>query len=203
MRPARLIAYSDYLCPWCFNAAVRLRRLQDELGDDLEIEWRAFLLRPQPDPNRTLAKFRKYTESWLRPAAEDNAGSFRVWTTDTGPPSHSVPPQLVAKAAAAIGGDAFRRMHERLFRAYFAENRDITDRETLRALWVEAGLAAEAFEVSEDTAILQLVLDQHNEAVSLGVTGVPAVRAADNDTAAMGALPTETYRRWVRRLLTE
>lgn len=203
MRPVRLIVYSDYLCPWCFNAAVRLRRLHDELGDDLEIEWRAFLLRPQPDPTRTLAKFRSYTESWLRPAAEDDAGTFRVWASDCGPPSHSIPPQLVAKAAAAIGDDAFQRMHERLFHAYFAENRDITDRDTLRTLWIEVGLAAEAFDGSEDPAIRQLVIDQHNEAVGIGVTGVPAVRTADNDTAAMGALPIETYRRWVRRRLAE
>ena len=30
------------------------------------------------------------------------ARSFRVWEGDAGPPSHSVPPHLVAKAAASI-----------------------------------------------------------------------------------------------------
>ena len=98
---ADLIAWSDYLCPWCYNAAVRLWRLEDEFGDRVSIEWRPFLLRPHPDPGRTLEKFRAYTASWARPAAEPDGGTFRVWATEEGPPSHSVPPHLVAKAAAA------------------------------------------------------------------------------------------------------
>jgi hypothetical protein len=32
------------------------------------------------------------------------------------------------------------------------------------------------------------------------VTGVPTVRAVGHDVAIAGALPLETYRRWVRRL---
>ena len=31
------IEYADYLCPRCYPAAVRFRRLQDELGDRLSI----------------------------------------------------------------------------------------------------------------------------------------------------------------------
>ena len=40
-----------------------------------------------------------------------------------------------------------------------------------------------------------------NEAVSLGVTGVPAVRMVGNDVPMLGALPYESYRRWVERAL--
>lgn len=31
-----------------------------------------------PDPSRTLAAFREYTRSWLRPAADPDGGTFRV-----------------------------------------------------------------------------------------------------------------------------
>lgn len=201
MRPVRLIAYSDYLCPWCYVAARRLRRLQDELGADLEVEWRSFLLRPRPDPNRTLEKFRRYTESWQRPAAEEPEAGFRVWSTEAGPPSHSMPPHLAAKAAASLDGAAFEQLHERLLRAYFVDNRDITERQTLRAIWAEAGLLDEEFGRIDDPAALRRVLEEHNEAVELGVGGVPAVRAADSDVAITGAQPLETYRRWVGKLL--
>lgn len=196
----RLIAYSDYLCPWCFNGAVRLQRLEEEFGDELEIEWRSFLLRPQLDPNRTLEKFRAYTQSWLRPAAEPDAATFRVWASAAGPPSHSVPPHLLAKAAATIHDDAFRQIHMRLLHAYFADNRDITDEATLRAIWGEAGLASDAFDRIRDPAILQRVLDEHHAAVDAGVTGVPAVRADDNDAFITGAFPLDTYRRWIVKL---
>ncbi len=29
----RLDVFSDYLCPWCYNAAVRLREIQQAYGD--------------------------------------------------------------------------------------------------------------------------------------------------------------------------
>jgi len=201
MRPVRLVAYSDYLCPWCYVAAVRLHQLQEELGGDLEIEWRSFLLRPTPDPRRTLQKFKAYSESWRRPAEEEPSAGFRVWSTDEGPPSHSIPPHLVAKAAAAVSPAAFEDIHGRILRAYFVENRDITTRENLGAIWNEAGLPANALARADDPLVLRQVLEQHNEAVELGVGGVPAVREAGSDAAITGAHPLETYRRWIHKLL--
>ncbi len=103
MEPVRLIAYSDYLCPWCYNGSVRLRRIEQEFEGRIELEYRSFLLRPEPARGRDLEKFRAYTESWRRPAAEPDSGTFRVWQDGAGPPSHSVPPHLVAKAAATLG----------------------------------------------------------------------------------------------------
>src|SRR5262249_3695061 len=83
--PVRLIVNSDYLCPWCYLAAVRLHRVAEEFGDRVVIEWRSYLLRPYPDATRTLEKFRAYTRSWERPAAEPDAPVFRVWESDAGP----------------------------------------------------------------------------------------------------------------------
>ena len=118
-----------------------MRQLEDEFGEQVQLDWRSFLLRPRPRTRPAdLEKFRAYTQSWLRPAADPDSGRFRVWQGDAGPPSHSVPPHLVAKAAAVLGDGAFQRMRDRLFEAYFSENRDITDDATLRALWREAEL---------------------------------------------------------------
>jgi len=197
--PARLIVHSDYLCPWCFNAAVRLQAIEEEFGDAVEITWRSFLLRPAPEA-RSMEQFRAYTRSWLRPAAEPDAGTFRVWSTDEGPPSHSLPPHLVAKAAATLGRDAFARVHAALWRAYFTESRDVTRRATLRRLWDEAGLPAEAFARAESDEIVQATLAEHDAAVRGGITGVPTVMAEGQDVAIPGALPLATYRRWVRHL---
>jgi predicted DsbA family dithiol-disulfide isomerase len=198
--PVRLVAYSDYLCPWCYNASVRLERLCEE-QPDVEVAWRSYLLRPRPpSAPRDLEAFRTYTESWRRPAAEADGGRFRVWQGDEGPPSHSVPTHLVAKAAATLGPDTFQRMHARLLRAYFEENRDISADGTLRALWHELGLAEDVFARREDPALLRAVLAEHEEAVRFGATGVPALRSADSDAVVTGALPMETYRRFAERL---
>jgi predicted DsbA family dithiol-disulfide isomerase len=195
----RLVAYSDYLCPWCYNASVRLHRLADE-DPHVAIEWRSYLLRPSAGRGRDLERFRAYTESWRRPAAEEDAGSFRTWTGDEGPPSHSVPPHLVAKAAALLGPDAFRRVHERLLRAYFHESRDVTSDAVLLELWREAGLPEADFARREDPTLLRRVLAEHDEAIECGATGVPSVRAADGDAVITGAMPLATYRQWVKRL---
>ena len=62
--------HSDYLCPWCYNAAVRIDRLERDTPGEVEIEWRSYLLRPKPSPGRDLERFRAYTHSWSRPGAE-------------------------------------------------------------------------------------------------------------------------------------
>jgi predicted DsbA family dithiol-disulfide isomerase len=199
VEPVRFIVHSDYLCPWCYNAAVRIDRLERDTPGEVEIEWRSYLLRPKPSPGRDLERFRAYTRSWSRPGAEPDSGTFRVWQGDAGPPSHSIPPQLAAKAAARLGRVSFRRMHERLLRAYFAESRDITERETLRLLWAEVGLPDDEFARIDDPALLREVLAQHREALEAGVTGVPAVQLAGNEAVIVGAHPLDLYRRWVER----
>jgi predicted DsbA family dithiol-disulfide isomerase len=192
VEPVRFIVHSDYLCPWCYNAAVRIDRLERDTPGEVEIEWRSYLLRPKPSPGRDLERFRAYTRSWSRPGAEPDSGTFRVWQGEAGPPSHSIPPQLAAKAAARLGEASFRRMHERLLYAYFAESRDITDRETLRSLWAEAGLPEDEFARIDDPELLREVLAQHREALETGVT-------AGNDAVIVGAHPLDLYRRWVER----
>jgi predicted DsbA family dithiol-disulfide isomerase len=198
--PIRLLVYSDYLCPWCYLADQRLQRLGDELGGSLKLEWRSYLLRPRSQPGRSLEAFKTYTRSWLRPAAEPEAPAFQVWQGEEGPPSHSVPPQVAAKAAARLGADAFARLHARLLRAYFEESRDISRRDVLEALWADAGLPPAAFSAFDDPALEAAVRSEHEEAQELGITGVPALRPADSEFFVLGAQPMEILRRWMRRL---
>ena len=67
MEPVTLVVYSDYLCPWCYNASARLKKLRKAYEGRVALEYRSFLLRPQAEPNRSLEKFREYTRSWMRP----------------------------------------------------------------------------------------------------------------------------------------
>jgi predicted DsbA family dithiol-disulfide isomerase len=206
MARVTLVAYSDYLCPWCFNASVRLRRLEREFAGDVEVEWRAYLLRPRPrsegdDAGRALEKFMRYTQSWLRPAAEPDSGVFRVWETSEGPPSWSLPPQVIARAAARFGRDAFGSVHERLLEAYFSENRDITNRENLAAIWADAGLESEDLPDPGEPGLVEQVWGEYRAAIERGITGVPAVHVAGQDPYVIGAQPYELYERWVTRQL--
>jgi predicted DsbA family dithiol-disulfide isomerase len=189
---------------------VCLRRVQEEYAGRVAFEWKSYLLRPAPRPPpdseqraaEQIEKFRAYTQSWSGPASQPDSGDFRTWHSDAGPPSHSVPPHLVAKAATRCGEAAFEAIHERLLRAYFVDSRDITDWSTLKAVWLEAGLADQDFPDSEDPVLRQQIFDEHREAVELGATGVPAIRRAEDRLVIVGAHPVEMYRRWIDRSLS-
>lgn len=77
----------------------------------------------------------------------------------------------------------------------------MSDLETLRELWLEIGLPEEAFAAHEDPAFVEEIIAEHNEALTVGATGVPAARMADSDMAIVGAQPIEIYRRWIERKL--
>lgn len=200
MNPVRLQVFSDYLCPWCHLAAHRLKIVEAENEGAIALEWKSFLLRPRPEPERDLLKFVRYTQGWLRPAAEPDAPRFVPWESGEGPPSHSIPAHTLARAARLHGEAAARAMHERLLRAYFEESRDISAEPTQRALWRELGLRDDAFAASRDEGLTREVIADHNEAVELGISGVPAVRIVGTDAFLMGAQPLDVYRRWIAKL---
>lgn len=65
---------------------MRLRRLKDEIGDDLTIQWKAFPLRPEPDPTATF-KGTHREEVWRRcgAMAESDGIRFTPWPRDDYP----------------------------------------------------------------------------------------------------------------------
>jgi len=192
--------WSDVLCPWCYNAAVCLERVREDVAAeiDLELRWKSYLLRPNPEP-RPFEKFRRYTESWMRPASQADSGEFRVWATDEDPPSHSVPPAVAVKAAARQG--KFSRYHHAIMHAYFSRNLNVTAPETMLRVAAECGLDTEAFARDfDDPALTRAVADDHNEAVRLGISGVPCV-LLEGGIQLPGSQDRNVYRKVLDRLL--
>lgn len=175
---------------------MRLGRIEDEYVGIVEVTWKSFLLRPFPEP-RDLAKFRRYTKSWKVAADQPDGGRFREWASDEGPPSHSVPPNVAVKAAARQGG--FSRYHLALMDAYFYRNRNVTARETILDVARACRLDMEAFRsVIDDKATVEEVLADHNEAIALGITGVPTV-VLNGDFPMPGAQDLSFYRHVIDR----
>jgi predicted DsbA family dithiol-disulfide isomerase len=172
-------------------------QLQEELGDEVKLTWKAFLLRPYPK-QRPVEKFREYTQSWLRPASQPGGGRFRPWASDESPPTHSVPPQVAVKAAARLGG--FDRFHLAVMDAYFWGNRNVCDPAVLIEVAQACGLDPVEFAaLLQDDGLLQLVIDEHNEAVEAGITGVPTV-VAPGGFQIPGAQDLAFYRHLVQKL---
>ena len=181
---------------------MRVELLKEEFGDQLNLDWRSFLLRPEPGESRDLEKFKKYTKNWLKISEDKPSGEFSEWQSDALPPTHSIPPHLVSKAAAELGGEAFNNIHDALLKAYFADNRDISSEATLRSIWVECGLDADEFDRSKNPRHLKATIDEHNEALNCGANGAPAFRLSHINAAIVGAHPVATLSRWVKRSIS-
>ncbi|GHD74025.1 polyketide synthase [Luteimonas padinae] len=181
----RIDIWSDLVCPWCWIGKHRLRRALELLGDDappVEIHWHPFLLDPGADatpvPLREAyaAKFGgagrageilAQTQDTARAEGlpmDFDRGQVRVTTL----PGH----RLMWLAAREGDADA---VGEALFRAHFAEGRNLADPEVLAAAGAEGGL---------DAARVRAMLDSDE--------GLAEVRAALGRAQAMGirAVPT-------------
>jgi predicted DsbA family dithiol-disulfide isomerase len=205
--PVSFTVWSDFLCPWCYVAAVRLDALHRELGDVIDIRWRSFLLRPEPS-DRTLEQFTRYTESWARPGEAEPAAEFTRWSGEHEPPSHSFPSAIAGKAVLhAFGPAAFDRFHLALMRAYFTENRTVSERAVILDVAGAVGLDADelATVLDRDTdALRDEVVNDHKAALAQGIAAVPTVVVdtgfEDGEYMLQGAMALDQYRKVVARL---
>jgi predicted DsbA family dithiol-disulfide isomerase len=91
-------------------------------------------------------------------------------------------------------------VHDRLMDAYWAEGRNIGDPDELRALAVEAGLeGAEVDDVLAGDAYRDRVIGLTQQAVSLGITGVPGF-LLDRRLLVLGAQPQAVFERAFEQL---
>jgi predicted DsbA family dithiol-disulfide isomerase len=188
----RLDVFSDYQCPWCYNAAVRLREIQQAYGDRVHLRWRAFPLIPGEQPDRRVTQ--KTRDGWQRIGAEEPRACFAPPEIDTPLPSSSVPALTAAKCAERQGDAAFDRFHDRLFTALFRDHLDIARPDVLRTLARETGLDLARFEADYASEAYEAVLrDCAEGAAWFGVSGLPTV-ILNERLSLVGAVPVERYR---------
>ena len=185
---------------------MRVEQLEKTFGDQIEVEWKSFLLRPDNDGGDPAKhdKFVEYTKSWMRPAEAEPSLTFSVWATDNAQPSGSVPAQIAQKAMEEFAPEAAGAYHRRLMDAYFAENRTISDAQVLAELAADVDVDPGGFithVVENEQRLAQVVIDEHNSAIQSGVTAVPTI-VLDDVLPVQGAQDLESYERWIERLLS-
>lgn len=130
VRPLAIIAYSDYVCPWCYIGLQRIEELQREFP--VAVEWRPFELHPEtPTTGADLrgrlgspGRARAYRDNILL-LAHQSGLEMRM-------------PMVVANShlsleAAEFARDSggFEEYHRALFHGYFEQGRDIGDVDVL------------------------------------------------------------------------
>jgi predicted DsbA family dithiol-disulfide isomerase len=177
--------WSDIVCPWCYLGK---RRFEHALAlfdhrDQIEVAHRSYQLDPSKPRHQTSnrramlkAKYQlsdaQVQEMDARMERLADIEGLEYHLTDAGLTGNTLDAhQLVHLAKSRGAEDA---MIERLYRAYFTEQRSVFDRDSLVTLAGEAGLdQAEARDVLERDRYAAAVTDDVNEARSLGVNGVP------------------------------
>lgn len=191
--PIRLDVFSDYLCPWCYNAAVRLSELKQSCGDQVSIHWRAFPIIPDQQPGRRATQ--KTREGRQRIGAEEPRALFVPPELETALPSSSIPALTAAKCAQQQGDAAFERFHDGLFVAHFRDNLDIGRPDVLSNLARECGLDVERFQhdYAAGDAYQKVLHDCAEGTAWFGVSALPTV-IFDEKLSLVGAVPAERYR---------
>jgi predicted DsbA family dithiol-disulfide isomerase len=193
-KPIKIVVYFDYLCPWCYIAAVRLQCLEEEYGNKISISWRSYPLLIREIPNRLISSHS--VESRRRAALEEDKISFSPWNPDQPYPASSMPAFRAAKCAQLQGSEAFRRFHIALFRAFFEEGMNINEREVLISLAKKTGLDVERFksDLSSRSLEKEILAEYEDGRAEYEGWGIPIVVVGGRYPIA-GAVPTAIYRR--------
>lgn len=200
--------YSDLICPWCYIGKRRMEEALRQLPADLQVSrsWHPFQLNPdlpREGLNRKLYRSKKFG-SWERSQALDaqvaaagkSVGIEFRYDLQTHTPNTFDSHRLVWLASASGVQDA---VVEALFRAYFCEGANFSDRQKLIEIGVSAGMDRTQLECSiagEESAFAVRQDEQRGRA--LAISGVPFY--VINETVSFsGAQPAETFLDALRR----
>ena len=177
-------------------AAVRLRTLREH-SDGVTLTWRAFPLRPTPDPSATF-KGTHRESGWARcrDLARDTAVEYRMWTRPDYP-AWSMPALDAAKCVALQGPELFESAHLALYRAFFTDGVNIgRPDEVIEVIGGLGGVDRGRFlKDYESGRGRQAVLDDYQAALSRhGVRAIPTVVTPDGRRV-IGAVSLAEYQR--------
>ena len=190
---------SDVICPWCFIGKRRLEKALD--GRPATVRWHPFQLNPDMPRGgieRRAYRIRKFG-SWERSqeldarvaAAGQGEGISFNFDRQSRTPNTLDAHRVIWLAGERGVQDA---VTEALFKAYFTEGRDLSDRATLAEVAAGAGLdRAEVDELLGSDGGLDVVQTGEEQARRLGVSGVPFF-IVNGRVALSGAQPPELFR---------
>ena len=171
---------------------MRLKKIKAEYGDKVDVQYRVFMLRPEPDPSAVFNDYRR--NHWTNANSQPDSGDFTMWESEEEFPNCSMPSAEAGLAARFQGPEEWEKFHDNLLAAFFMENRNISDKKTVDDVAEESGLDMDRYrDALESGGLREKAVKEYMEATNLGITGIPSVVV--NDHAVMvGAVPAEQYR---------
>lgn len=178
--------YGDYGCPFSYLADRRLELLARERP--VAVRWRPLAVYPGARPRRgagvsepgaadeTRGEAGAGAQEALRDELREAARALGLPFRATAAPADTREALQAAEFARDLGRAHFARLHRGLFRARFAEGRDIGSRRILLEVAREAGVDEEGLESAlEDGRYEAELQSARQEAERYGITGTPGL----------------------------
>jgi predicted DsbA family dithiol-disulfide isomerase len=170
--PTTIEVFSDFVCPFCYLAEQSLADAVE--GGDVQIAWQPVELRPEPTP--TLRPEGDYLQStWQQvvyPMAERMGVPIVLPAVSPQPYSRLAFEGFAYAAECGLG----HRYIERIFRAFFVEQRDIGRPQVLADVAAGLGLDADDFHAALDSGRYAQAHQQAlRRARNLEITTVPTL----------------------------
>jgi predicted DsbA family dithiol-disulfide isomerase len=205
--------WSDIACPFCYMGKRKfdIAFAQFEGREDVQIEWKSFLLNPElkTDPNRSIFQYL----SEIKGFPEEQARQMMTQITESGSAigldyhfdqvvlANTVKAHQLLHEARIQGFQ--HEMEERLFEAHFVEGKNIDDVNILVNLASEVGMNITALDVKILSGQYTTELEADIElAQQFGVRGVPFF-VFDRKYAVSGAQEPETFLKTMEQVLAE
>jgi predicted DsbA family dithiol-disulfide isomerase len=206
--------WSDVVCPWCYLGKRRFEKALGEFEhrDRVHVTFRSFQLDPSRPRGATSSRRQMLMAKYRLSAEEVEAMDERMEQlaaadgleynlTDASLTGNTLDAHQLLHFARTKGLE--NAMLERLYRAYFTEERSVFTHDALAVLAADAGLdPQEAREALEKNLFADAVAADIDDAGFFGATGVPFF-VIGGRYGISGAQDTDLYRKVLERVWTE
>ncbi|MEN8815677.1 MAG: DsbA family oxidoreductase [Nonlabens sp.] len=204
---------SDVVCPWCTIGYKRLEKAITDLGisDQIEIEWQPFELNPNmPAEGQNLQEHlaekygagpEQHQQMQNQMKAAGGEVDFVFNYNDDMKMSNTFEAHILLKYAKEFNKQTDLKMI--LMKAFFTDNKDVSDREVLRQSLQEAGLNVEdAINRLGNKEAQKEIRDQQNYWKNMGVNSVPTI-VFNRKSAVTGAQPVDIFKKVLEEAMNE
>jgi len=197
----KVIAYSDYICPFCYIGYHRIEKLKKEYN--LAIEWKPFEIHPETPKGGALIEELPFPKGYLETAfanvkrlADEDGLTLKF--------SEKLPNSRLALYISEFARKKgkFGELHKLVLEAYWLEGKDIGDKRLLLDLAESVGLSKKEIESYLDTDEPFKILQKYlNELRRYGINGVPTFIIEDR--LVVGAQPYNVFKKVINKILDE
>ncbi|MFX1329896.1 MAG: DsbA family protein [Promethearchaeota archaeon] len=197
----KVIAYSDYICPFCYIGYHRIEKLKKEYN--LDIEWRPFEIHPETPKQGASIDELPFPKGYLEMAfanvkrlADEDGLTLKF--------AKKLPNSRLALYISEFARKKgkFEEFHKLVLEAYWLEGKDIGDKSLLLDLAESIGLNKNEIEsyleTDEPFNVLQKTLKELRE---YGINGVPTFNIEER--LIVGAQPYEIFKKVINKVLDE